>query len=162
MVPPCTLEGCTEPQYCRALCSKHYNRWLRTGSTEARRSYADRMPIRADGACAYVAEGCMNNHAPGYALCAPCGQLRSKYRLEYPAYAEVLKAQDGHCALCATTPEQEGKRLAVDHDHGCCVGNRTCGACLRGLLCSRCNMALSFVENTGLPVLGLYLHREGV
>jgi hypothetical protein len=32
----------------------------------------------------------------------------------------------------------------VDHDHACCQKkNRSCGKCIRGLLCHTCNIAAS-------------------
>jgi hypothetical protein len=30
----------------------------------------------------------------------------------------------------------------VDHDHACCPGTRSCGKCIRGMLCNRCNTGL--------------------
>jgi hypothetical protein len=60
-------------------------------------------------------------------------------------YARLLKEQDGHCATCPCTPEENGKALAVDHDHNCCPGKRSCGKCIRGLLCTRCNKVLGLV-----------------
>lgn len=41
--------------------------------------------------------------------------------------------------------------LVVDHDHNCCTAptlqKPACGACVRGLLCSGCNVALGRIEN---------------
>jgi Recombination endonuclease VII len=38
------------------------------------------------------------------------------------------------------------QRLAVDHDHSCCPGDRSCGKCVRGLLCAKCNQCLHQVD----------------
>jgi hypothetical protein len=62
------------------------------------------------------------------------------------AYNEMWEAQGGKCAACDRPEAECGKyRLAVDHDHSCCSGKRSCGKCIRGLLCSACNMALGLL-----------------
>jgi hypothetical protein len=58
-------------------------------------------------------------------------------------YDEVLNAQGGTCAMPGCDAADDGtdrsRRLHVDHDHACCPGNYSCGACIRGLLCHRHN-----------------------
>ncbi len=57
--------------------------------------------------------------------------------------AELLAAQGGGCAICASTePGGRWGTWHVDHDHRCCVGPKTCGSCVRGLLCANCNTAI--------------------
>lgn len=34
----------------------------------------------------------------------------------------------------------------IDHDHACCAGPMSCGACIRGVLCGSCNMAFGQYE----------------
>ena len=46
----------------------------------------------------------------------------------------MLDEQGGGCAICQKTPEENGRRLAVDHNH-------TTGD-VRGLLCTQCNVGL--------------------
>lgn len=55
--------------------------------------------------------------------------------LPLDAYSALLHAQGGVCAICKQPPE--GKRLARDHNH-------TTGQ-FRGLLCTRCNVALGLL-----------------
>lgn len=66
-------------------------------------------------------------------------------------YEALLEAQGGACAICGR-PETAMLRgvvvsLAVDHDHACCPGKRSCGRCIRGLLCNACNTGLGKFED---------------
>lgn len=80
--------------------------------------------------------------------CSVIIKLDTRYGITLEKYNEMLKQQDGHCAICPARPEEVGT-LCVDHDHSCCLGPKTCGLCLRGLLCSRCNAAIGlFDDNT--------------
>ena len=65
----------------------------------------------------------------------------------------MLQAQGSACAMCGE-PFDEGDRIFADHDHTCCPKQvkataKTCGRCVRGLLCFRCNTALGYIENYG-------------
>ena len=63
-------------------------------------------------------------------------------------YDATLKSQSGRCAICGSTKPGGGGRFHIDHDHNCCPGTkRSCGKCVRGLLCAMCNSRLSFIEN---------------
>jgi hypothetical protein len=61
-------------------------------------------------------------------------------------YQAKLAEQDGHCALCPRKVEENGNRLAIDHDHRCCAKSGSCGGCLRGILCRRCNVRLGYLD----------------
>jgi hypothetical protein len=69
-----------------------------------------------------------------------------KYGMIIDDYIDLMKKQNGVCAICKREDES-GKRLSVDHDHSCCAGVSSCGKCIRGLLCSRCNRTLGMVED---------------
>jgi hypothetical protein len=61
-------------------------------------------------------------------------------------YEELLELQNGRCLICKKTEEENGRRLAWDHDHLCCPGKKSCGKCVRGLLCTSCNLAVGRLE----------------
>jgi hypothetical protein len=65
--------------------------------------------------------------------------LQRKFNLSLEEYDEMLKEQNGGCALCGFIPSGEdtyrrGKSLAVDHDHAT--------GYVRGLLCDLCNRGI--------------------
>lgn len=82
------------------------------------------------------------------------------FRLTAAEYEERLAKQGGVCAICRQSPEAVG-RLHVDHDHTCCPGRESCGKCVRGLTCRKCNHALGLLEDDPQRVTRLiaYLKR---
>ena len=57
--------------------------------------------------------------------------LRLRFGITEEQYEELLDRHGGLCALCRKSPEDEGKSLAVDHNHK--TGE------IRGVLCGYCN-----------------------
>lgn len=72
------------------------------------------------------------------------GDLRYKYGISIEEFEEMLAAQGGACASCGTTEPGGKGSFHVDHDHSCCPGQKSCGKCIRGLLCGRCNPMIGF------------------
>jgi hypothetical protein len=72
-----------------------------------------------------------------------------KYGTTVEWYRDRLIEQNGLCALCFHLSHHHGtiQRLQVDHNHDCCdLHTKSCGQCLRGLLCADCNILLSYWE----------------
>lgn len=70
------------------------------------------------------------------------------YGITPDRYKQMFAEQGGKCAICSRTPADNGKALAIDHDHRCCPEpQQSCGRCVRGLLCSPCNVAVGYFEN---------------
>ncbi len=99
-------------------------------------------------------EKCSQMYTPGNAnvqrwckVCCPSrtalNRLKS-FNISQPEYEAMLIKQNGLCDLCKEKPA-----VVVDHKHHGCQksgSKRTCGKCVRGLLCKMCNLFLAAWE----------------
>jgi hypothetical protein len=79
--------------------------------------------------------------------------LKQCYGLSQDDYDAMLAAQSSGCAICGKSVADNGKFLAVDHNH-------TTGK-IRGLLCRECNSAIGFMHDNPsfLRLAASYLER---
>jgi len=149
----CMTADCDRDARSKGMCSKHYH---------AAYVAANPGKVRAWNAKYYAANPARN--AKYYAanpdrVRTKCTEYRAnnpdavratvllgRYGLTSSDYAAILSAQGGGCAGCGAALSANGRRLAVDHDHSCCPGTKSCGQCVRGLLCTKCNLTLGRME----------------
>lgn len=87
--------------------------------------------------------------------------LRKRYGISSDQFDAMLAAQGGCCKACGS-PETDGKYWHMDHDHDCCpTSTRTCGKCVRGILCHGCNTALGNVGDNVERLKKLIDYLEG-
>lgn len=76
---------------------------------------------------------------------------RRQHGISDEQWKALYDAQGGACAICqqSETMKLRGrvKDLCIDHDHNCCSGQFSCGACVRGLLCHKCNTFIGGIES---------------
>lgn len=163
----CSVSECTREHRARGYCSTHYTKAVREGRIEIilPRRKDDlcakcRKEPRASKNHAYCKKchadynrtkrqnlsqedrDAINEKARQRRLEDPLrfkGYTLKKYNITLDDYNNLLKQQGGGCAICGTVPSED-EWLAVDHDHGCCPETlKSCGQCVRGLLCATCN-----------------------
>ena len=87
------------------------------------------------------------------------GHLRALYRLDPHEYVRMCERGCHRCG--ATGPGCSS--FHVDHDHSCCTGEKSCGKCVRGILCLKCNTQIGHIERLretpGAVIPDAYLDR---
>lgn len=94
-------------------------------------------------------------------ICFRVNWIRRNYGVSAARWDELVLAQEGRCAICE---REVGGDLHVDHDHACCPGKSSCGACVRALLCGNCNHGLGKLKDDPalLRAAAAYIERHAV
>ena len=89
-------------------------------------------------------------------MCSQCRNThRTVIRKTHKLYEEMLKAQGNGCALCGKSEDENGQRLAIDHNHTTHQ--------VRALLCRNCNTGIgAFKEDKELLIKAIeYINAWG-
>lgn len=80
--------------------------------------------------------------------CKNDARMRNFYSISYGEYRDLIDAQQGGCEICRRPATEFSKAMAIDHDHRCCPGKKSCGKCIRGILCTNCNAAIGLIGDS--------------
>ena len=69
-----------------------------------------------------------------------------KYGIDPERLDAMLEAQDRSCGLCGKG--FSNNEIFVDHDHDCCPTAKTCGNCVRAILCRACNQGIGLLQES--------------
>lgn len=159
----CSFIGCSKPHSSSGYCAGHYQQ-KRLGKTltplgEIRSVLRDSHGRKNCSSCKewkYIGEFRERKGTPdGYRTwCRDCekqDKLLRLYKISIQEYNNLLTKQDSKCPVCEKTSkeyfEEFGEVFCVDHDHACCPGAKSCGNCIRGLLCRPCNLAIGNLKD---------------
>ena len=154
----CTVPECSRQVHARSYCMLHYRRF-REGKNlldpiQKQRKHRATKIRNSKGQKQCV--GCEKwfdekyfklHHLTADKLdvrCKECDtfmRIRRMYNISRKNIELMLKEQSG-CAICNYSTDLFPIWWAVDHNHSCCNGNKSCGKCVRGILCSYCNRGL--------------------
>jgi hypothetical protein len=143
---PCARTDCDEPR--RRVQAARYCEQHATS-----KDYKTTSPIVE---CAYCGEPHPIPQDKRYQICTHCHHQyaalinqASMHQMQLAALVGYMR--DPICALCTKRfyvgRSSTRSAFAIDHDHSCCNGQRSCGKCIRGVLCSSCNLSLGHVES---------------
>ena len=81
-----------------------------------------------------------------------------RHHISENEYEKMFAKHDGLCHACTIRPAE-----VIDHDHNCCPQARSCGKCVRGLLCQKCNTSLGNLQDDAKQIESLlqYVMRVG-
>lgn len=173
----CLVPDCIRKIHAKSYCKLHYDR--------ARKGDDLSMPIvkqRPSGAtklrdeqgnkqCSY----CENwfdesyfksHHSTSDKLdvrCKECetfARIERSYKVNKLYVQQTIKDQNG-CAICNYNAPMFPVWWTIDHDHKCCEGNKSCGECVRGVLCSFCNRGLGQFNDSVVRLMNAANYIEG-
>jgi Recombination endonuclease VII len=140
----CEVKGCGRPHKAKGYCLTHYRRYKRRKDLnipiDSKYSWDQRKFSKLCEYCGSL----MENVGIKRQYCDSCQghqgwrQTKHRYGVTLPQWKQLFGSQNGVCAICGNH-ETERQHLSVDHDHSCCPGDKSCGKCVRGLLCNACN-----------------------
>jgi hypothetical protein len=125
---PCTVDNCERRHYAKGYCRLHYDRVRNYGRTEI---YQEVLGLNEVRHGFYSFESRVE-----------------RMGITLKEWEQLSK--DG-CNICSAKPGKGTIRnLHVEHDHKCCPGSKSCGKCVRGAVCNRCNTAIGLYEKNKL------------
>lgn len=131
----CSFQDCERPTYAKGVCRNHYTLVFPTKKREPK-------PAPKPGR---LARKCPFPDCEGFSYTAPFCREHVKHWYAFPVEpTEYLKLRlIKNCQSCG----DDTQKLVFDHDHDCCPGKKTCGNCVRGVICQDCNVALGYLRN---------------
>jgi len=161
---PCSVNGCNDPVFVdypsEGLCRTH--RWrLRNGRPMdvPKRAKSVVGMVCAEPGCqepVWARGKCNSHNRYDWAKRNPERHRKNKrngvlrrHHTDEDWFDSTLIGQDFRCANPACRSAEPGGRgeWHIDHDHRCCPGTFSCGRCLLGLLCHKCNFGSGYFDD---------------
>jgi hypothetical protein len=88
---------------------------------------------------------CLSGHN---STCKKC-KILWIHGIDYFTFEKILNSQGNRCAICQRVYGEFFGNWHIDHDHSCCGvrGKKSCGNCIRGILCGNCNSGIGMLQD---------------
>lgn len=126
----CSFTGCDKPRDSWGLCTTH---------AKQRSRGVELYPVSRLHVDLCCISGCEKPHKRN-GFCSTHEYRFGRYQLTV-IQAMMLAPDDSPCYICGSIMPGE---MHIDHDHSCCPAKvgKTCGGCVRGVLCRKCNYGI--------------------
>ena len=154
--PTCTYPGCDTPRakYQRKWCAEHATQLAVTGGappsggglyiTECFNVWCSN-PVRTRRITGDLSE--LRVYCAECQRQLPTGHTCRSHHVTAEQIEKWITTEKLACPGCHRSFTDD-VRPAIDHDHQCCDSKYSqCGECVRGLLCTRCNVRLAYIED---------------
>lgn len=156
----CRVAGCTSDVQVpkRQLCRKHYGAAWKAGKLDNvaiwRHTIESYDEVSMAGSCTHCGPGVPVFMRHGRANCrrsARQSAIGYKHGMSRQELDDALADVDNRCEVCRAEFTDENPSC-VDHDHACCPGQSSCGECIRGFLCRKCNVGIGMLRDDAAVV----------
>lgn len=162
----CSVAGCEKKHIANGFCSMHYQRnrfWGEPGEAEMR--HIQNRWVNADGSRTICDVKNCELDVLAHGICSKHYNYFRYYSLNIEQLDHLFTENN---YMCSNSSCRSTEKLDLDHDHSCCPPHlykeqkfKSCGNCIRGWLCRRCNSVLGFVKDDSELLKGLIAHLEG-
>jgi len=142
-VDACSEPGCDTLSRHRGRCSAHHQDVMQ-GIIDPRTPYDKTLKT-----CSLI--DCKGKYANDTGLCYRHVHTAKRFGVTHDRLIELFRLGGGKCECCGDQLSflDTSKSPHVDHDHACCeTKGLSCGTCVRGILCYRCNSGLGYFRDS--------------
>lgn len=147
---PCSVDGCARDSASKGYCNMHYIRSVTgfVGEAEPR--------VKRQSSTVCLISGC-EKKSVALSLCNAHWRYHRVYNLPVEVVENLFRPEN---YKCSNTGCERVSDLVLDHDHSCCSVSGSCGKCVRGWLCRKCNGVLGMADDRLETLLGLVEYLE--
>jgi len=158
----CSVPDCGRKHASLGYCTIHYDRLKKTGDVSA--DVPARIwrftRVNSDGLrwCYTCEQWLIESEFTQTNVCSRCRQL-TNYGMNRIEWDALFVSQGSACAICRST--EGGNGWHTDHDHSCCPLRKSCGKCVRGILCNGCNTGIGLLQDSAEILTAAAAYLEG-
>ena len=163
----CSVEECGRKILARGFCSGHYGQVEKHGSVQTkiirdwgnvdRDSDGNKLCYKCDISMPESNFPTSPKMKDGFSRYCKLCTVISHHGITREMFDEMIISQSGLCKICLA----QLIKPSIDHNHQCCEGTYSCGYCIRGLICRKCNSAIGLAGDSSETLIRMAEYIDG-